>query len=225
MDIDEIKALAWPRDREKALRLQELLSKEKKIIPLARPPRLVAGVDAAFFSDKIISVACLYTYPGIKPVEQSHAIRKVTFPYIPGLLSFREGPAVIDAVEALSKRPDVVLYDGQGIAHPRGLGIASFAGVLLGLPSIGCAKSRLVGEYEEPGARKWSRASLTFKGEAVGVVLRTRENVKPLFVSPGHLIDIEGSIEVVKGCVGRYRLPEPLRMADILTRTLKKGKA
>jgi deoxyribonuclease V len=220
--VREIEGLRWPRDRERIDGIQSLLNAKKKIEPLTRTPRLVAGVDSAFFGDKIISVACLYEYPGLACVEEIHVIREAGFPYIPGLLSFREGPAVFAAIAALSKRPDAVLFDGQGIAHPKGLGIASFVGVLAGIPSVGCAKSRLVGEYEEPGPKKGSRSVLTCMGRAVGAVLRTRNNTRPLFVSPGHLIDIEGSVELVLGCVGKYRLAEPVRRADMLTKSLKK---
>ncbi|MFQ5737078.1 MAG: endonuclease V [Thermodesulfobacteriota bacterium] len=218
----DVMGLVWPRDRLRARRVQELLREETRIVPLPGTPRLVAGVDAAFFDDRIVGVACLYTYPGLVLVERAHAVRKVTFPYIPGLLSFREGPALIEALGSLSSRPDVVLFDGQGIAHPRGLGIASFVGVLTGMPSIGCAKSRLVGEYDEPGPSRGSRSSLRYEGRIVGAVLRTRENVRPLFVSPGHLADIDGSVEVVMGCVRSFRLAEPVRCADIMTKELKK---
>lgn len=220
--IGGMEGLVWPRDRDRIEQLQALLNARKRIVPLAETPRLVAGVDSAFLNDRIISVACLYEYPALVAVEEAHVIRKAGFPYIPGLLSFREGPAVFAAISALSKRPDAVLFDGQGIAHPKGLGIASFVGVLTGIPSVGCAKSRLVGEYDEPGPLKGSRSVLTYRGRVVGAVLRTRDNTRPLFVSPGHLVDIEGSVRLVLGCVGKCRLAEPVRRADMLTKSLKK---
>ncbi len=223
--IKELCALSWPRDRARVEGLQSAVAKELKIVRLRRAPGLVAGVDAAFFNGSIVAAACLYTYPGLEPLCTAHAVRKVTFPYIPGLLSLREGPAFIDAISTLAQRPDVVLFDGQGIAHPRGLGIAAFVGTLIDIPSIGCAKSRLVGEYDEPGALRGSRAPLRYKGRVVGTVLRTRDNVKPLFVSPGHCVDVEGSVEVVMNCVGRYRLAEPVRRADMLSRELKRSLA
>jgi deoxyribonuclease V len=129
---------------------------------------------------------------------------------------------LLEALRKLGVRPGLIMLDGQGIAHPRGMGIASHLGVLLGLPSIGCAKSRLVGEFKEPGRRKGQWSPLTLEGRTVGAVLRTREAVRPVFVSPGHRIDIEGSIEIVMGCTGKYRIPEPMRCADRAAGRLKK---
>ena len=154
--------------------------------------------------------------------EQTYALTKILFPYIPGFLSFREGPALLKAINSLSIRPDLILFDGQGIAHPSNTGIAAHLGVLLNIPAVGCAKSRLVGEYEEPRNGKGGYSSLRFKGMTVGVVLRTRDNVKPLFVSPGHLINIKRAIDVVLQCISKYRIPEPLRCADNLSKKLKR---
>lgn len=222
---DPLKSLAslkWPEDKDTAKEVQLSLSKAVKLKPLRKPPALVAGVDSAFFGDRIVSAVCLFKYPELTLIEENHAVREVTFPYIPGLLSFREGPAVIEAIKGLKNRPDVILFDGQGIAHPRGLGIASYVGVLLGIPSIGCAKSRLIGSYIEPGKRKGSFTCLEHGGNVIGAVLRTQTSVKPLFISPGNLIDLAGSIEVTLGSTGRYRLPEPTRCADMLSGRLKK---
>lgn len=214
--------MKWPTDIAEAKEIQESLRKNVKIIPLMKNPEYVAGVDAAFLGDKIIAVACLYSYPDLTPIEERYVAAKVSFPYIPGYLSFREGPAVIQALSCLNVRPDLILFDGQGIAHPRGLGIAAHIGVLLDLPSIGCAKSRLVGEYKEPGNKKGSWSPLDYKGKIVGTVLRTRDNIRPLFISPGHRIDLKGSIEIVMRCISKYRIPEPLRRADSLSKMLKK---
>lgn len=222
VDLDPIKQLRWPEDKEKAKALEELIRKRIRIEPLKTPPATVAGVDAAFFDDKIICAACLYEYPRLIPVKEVHVVRVARFPYIPGLLSFREGPAVIEAVEKLGVRPGVIIFDGQGIAHPRGVGLASFVGVLLDIPSVGSAKSRLVGSYAEPGRKKGSWTPLEYDGRVVGGVLRTRDSTKPVFVSPGHKIDLEGSIEIVLNCTGRYRLTEPVRRADALTKLIKK---
>jgi deoxyribonuclease V len=147
----------------------------------------------------------------------------VPFPYIPGLLSFREGPALVKALAKLTVQPDMVLFDGQGIAHPRRLGIASHIGVLLGIPTIGCAKSRLVGEYSEPHVQKGSCSPLRHKGVTVGTALRTRSHIQPVFVSPGHLVDIDTSVQVVLECTGKYRIPEPLRRADMFSKKLKES--
>lgn len=222
MDPELARSLRWPEDRGRLRSVQEEIRKEIRITPLATPPGLVAGVDAASAGDRIISAACLFTFPALELIEESVAIRKLQFPYIPGYLSFREGPSMMDAISGLSKRPGLLIFDGQGAAHPRGAGLASFVGVLEGLPSIGCAKTRLVGEYEEPGRRRGDFSPLMFGGEQVGAVLRTREGVKPVFVSPGNLIDVESSVRVVLGCSPRYRLTEPVRAADALSRKIKK---
>jgi len=212
----------WPRHISEAKAVQENLKDRVKITPLRRSPTVIAGVDAAFLNNKAIGVACLYTYPEITPVEDAYTIAEVTFPYIPGFLSFREGPAIIEALNRLKIKPHVILFDGQGIAHPKRMGIASHIGVILDIPTIGCAKSRLVGEYKDPGARKGKMSSLKYQGKVVGAVLRTKDEVRPVFVSPGHRIDLKASVEIVLNCVSRYRIPEPLRRADFLSKKIKR---
>jgi deoxyribonuclease V len=204
----------WPGNVAEARRIQEEIRKKVRIEPLKRPPGLVAFLDAAFTDDRVVAAACLFTYPALEHVEDSVAAARCVFPYVPGYLTFREGPAIVEAVCGLSRRPDLLVFDGQGIAHPRGVGIAAHIGALMDIPSIGCAKSRLAGQYEEPGRRKgrWSR--LLIDGRVVGAALRTREGVKPVFVSPGHRIDLRGALRIIMRCVGRYRIPEPLRYAD-----------
>ena len=214
--------MKWPGDLQGARKLQEILQKKVNIIPLKKEPKYIAGVDAAFLNNKVIGVACLYKYPEIHFIEEAYAVTEILFPYIPGFLSFREGPSIITALKGLKRKPDIILFDGQGIAHPKGLGIASHIGVLLNVPTIGCAKSRLVGTYKEPGPKKGTCSSLLYKKEIVGVVLRTKDSVKPLFVSPGNRIDIQGSIEIVLACSQRYRIPEPLRRADFISKKIKK---
>lgn len=212
----------WPKDISKAKEIQDALRKRVNIIPLKKTPALIAAVDASFIDDKVIAVATLYKYPELRHIQDAFSVKKTHFPYIPGLLSFREGPAVISALKKLKMPPDAILFDGQGIAHPKGIGIASHVGVILNIPTIGCAKSRLIGEFDEPEIKKGSWAFLYYKGKKVGVVLRTREHVKPIFVSPGHLIDISSSIEIAMRCVSGYRIPEPLRRADRISKRLKK---
>jgi deoxyribonuclease V len=204
-----------------AKKIQEDFKDRVKIIPLRKKPELIAGVDAAFHNDKVIGVACLYKYPEIIPVEDAFSVIKVSFPYIPGFLSFREGPVIVEAINNLKLKPHLILFDGQGIAHPKRMGIASHVGVILDMPTIGCAKSRLVGEYKEPGFKKGNWSSLRYNGITVGAVLRTRENVNPVFVSPGHRTDLKSSIEIVQKCSGKYRIPEPLRRADFLSKKIK----
>jgi deoxyribonuclease V len=213
----------WPTSIDEAREIQETLRKRLKVIPLRETPKYIAAVDAAFSGDRIVAVACLYSYPDITIEEERYAVKKASFPYIPGYLSFREGPAIVNALKNLKIKPDLILFDGQGIAHPRGLGIASHIGVLLDIPSIGCAKSRLVGDYKEPGCKKGDWSPLNYKGIVVGAVLRTKDCVRPLFVSPGHRTDLKGSIEIVLGCMGKYRIPEPLRRADLMSKRIKRG--
>ncbi|MBI2413802.1 MAG: deoxyribonuclease V [Deltaproteobacteria bacterium] len=217
--------LSWPEDKDLARKVQRELADKVALSPLAKAPALIAGVDSAFFDDRVISTACLFSFPSLELIEETFAIKEVRFPYIPGLLSFREGTSTIEAIEKLKKKPDLIIFDGQGIAHPRGLGIASYAGVLLDIPSVGCAKSRLVGEYDEPGKTKGSWSPLKILDKTVGAVLRTRANVEPVFVSPGHKIDIKGSLRLVLACATAYRLPEPTRRADALSKTLARKHA
>lgn len=216
-----MKHLTWPKNIQEAKNIQTALRYKVKIIPFRKTPEFIAGVDAAFFNDMVIGVACLFKFPQLLPVEDKFIIKKVTFPYMPGFLSIREGPAVIAALNRLNIKPDVILFDGQGIAHPKGIGLASHVGVLLDLPTIGCAKSKLVGYYKEPGCGKGDLSPLIFNGETVGAVLRTRDKIKPIFVSPGHRVDLETSVKIVLGCTVKFRIPEPLRRADMLSKRIK----
>lgn len=211
----------WPDNISEAKKIQDVLIKKVKIILLKKTPEIIAGVDAASAGDKIVAVATLYKYPELKHLQDTFSIEKIRFPYIPGMLSFREGHAIVNALKKLKTKPDLILFDGQGIAHPKKIGIASHIGVILNIPTIGCAKSRLVGEYEDPDIKKGSWTYLYYKGIKVGAVLRTQSNVKPVFVSPGHLIDIDSSIEIVMKCIYKYRIPEPLRRADHLSKKYK----
>jgi len=212
----------WPKDLKRAKQLQEILRRNVKIGPLKKDPEYITGVDAAFLNNKVIGVACVFKYPDMLLIEEAYSLTEILFPYIPGFLSFREGQAIIGALKGLKKKSDVILFDGQGIAHPKRLGIASHVGVILNIPSIGCAKSRLVGSYKEPGFKKGNWSLLRHAGEIVGVVLRTRDNVNPLFVSPGNRIDIRSSIRIVLACCKKYRIPEPIRRADFLSQKIKR---
>lgn len=215
--------MKWPKTLTitQAREIQEQLRKKVRIVPFRGEPRYVAGVDAAFSDDHVFAATCLYRYPDLVFVEEASAVEKLKFPYVPGYLSFREGPAIVAAVKKLKRSPDIMLVDGQGIAHPRGAGIASYLGVSLDIPSIGCAKTRLIGEYRGPGVRKGKWSPLQTEGRIVGAVLRTRDGVNPLFISPGHRVDLESSIRIVLSSVERYRIPEPLRCADMLSKKIK----
>lgn len=186
--------------------------------PLAWPIRLVAGADLAFSADGLRCVAGIVVYDLHKQtvLEESIAWRPVRFPYVPGLLTFREAPSVLAAVRKLKTRPDLFMFDGHGLAHPRRFGLAAHTGVLIGCPSLGCAKSRLCGEESEPARAAGSSASLRFKGETIGAVLRTREGGCPVYVSIGHRITLSDAVKAVMACVTRYRLPEPTRLAHRL---------
>jgi deoxyribonuclease V len=201
----------------------EAVAIQRRLAPLARtgaPVRLedvrtVAGIDASYREVGRAAVVVL-TYPALEVVEQAVATVASVFPYVPGLLSFREGPVVLAALAKLTARPDLLMFDGQGYAHPRRLGLASHIGLLADLPSIGCAKSRLVGRSEEPGPAQGDRAPLVADGETVGVALRTRPRTRPLFISPGYRVDLETAVAVVLRCLCGHRLPEPTRLADRL---------
>ena len=208
----------WPGDIPTARRLQKELGKKVRIHPLQKSPSYIAGVDAAFDGELVIAVASLFAYPSLLHMVDAVSRENVRFPYIPGFLSFREGHAFISAIRTLKPVPDVIIVDGHGIAHPLRCGIASHIGVLLDIPTIGCAKSWLVGEYSEPGREKGQWSPLVYKKERVGAVLRTRDNVNPVFVSPGHRIDLHSSVAIVLQSLTRYRLPEPMRRADHLTK-------
>lgn len=212
----------WPVTIGDARQIQESLAARVRLSPLRTPVKTVAGVDAAYTGAMTVAAVAVYDLETMSCIEESYHSAATTFPYVPGYLSFREGPAMIAAIGKLRRRPDLLMVDGQGIAHPRRLGIASFLGVLLAMPAIGCAKSRLVGEYLEPPAGKGGWSTLYLNGETVGAVLRSRDRVKPLFVSPGHMVTVADSLELVLRCCTRYRLPEPLRHADALSKRVKR---
>lgn len=178
--------------------------------------RYVAGVDVGFVGDMARAAVVVCEFPSLRPTAHSLAQVPVSFPYIPGLLAFREGPAVLAALEKLDLWPDVFIFDAQGIAHPRRLGLASHMGVVLDWPSVGCAKSRLVGQFTMPPAERGAWTPLTDGQECIGAVVRTRAGVEPLFVSIGHRVDLETAVELVLCCTRQYRLPETSRLAHML---------
>ena len=213
----------WDLSYSQARDVQTSLAGRVKFTPLRKSPKVVAGIDCAFSRDggRIIAAVVVLGLPDLEPVETVHAVRKVTFPYIPGLLSFREAPVCIAAVEKLRSRPDVFVIDGQGIAHPRRLGLAAHLGLFFDKPTIGCAKSRLTGDYDEPPLEKGGHTLLTAQSETIGAVVRTRTNVKPVFVSVGNKCMLDDAIRIVLGCAVKYRLPEPTRLAHQTVGKLK----
>jgi len=176
--------------------------------------RRVAGADVAFDSGQAIAGIVLFSYPDWKELECAAARRPLTFPYVPGLLSFREIPAILAALAGLREVPDVIFCDGQGYAHPRRFGLACHLGVLLDLPTIGCAKSRLIGEYREPGPQAGAWTPLLHQGERIGAVLRTRAGARPMYISCGHRVSLERAVELVMESCDGPRVPRPTRRAD-----------
>ncbi len=241
----------WNLSYSQAIELQKSLAHQVQFTPLKKPPKLIAGIDCAFSKDgkKIIAAVVVLKPPDFVPVETTTALRKVTFPYIPGLLSFREAPVCIAAVEKLRKQPDVFIIDGQGIAHPRRLGLAAHLGLFFDKPTIGCAKSRLTGTFEDPPPQKGSSSLLKDKkrwktetshepqavpqtqknaignpdtnDEIIGAVVRTRANVKPVFISVGNKCLLKDAIKITLDSTTKYRLPEPTRLAHQLVSKLK----
>lgn len=214
-----------PLSREEAEAIQRDV--QKKVITQNgfKEIKTIAGVDLAQIRDeeKLVCGIIIFSYPKLLEIERISAISEERFPYIPGLLAFREGPAIVEAYIKLQSKPDLLMFDGQGIAHPRGLGIASHVGVILNIPSIGVAKQRLYGKYKEPpdsdGA--WTPLVAPHTGNIIGAVLRTKRGTKPVFVSIGHKIDLRTALKVTRQCVRGYRIPEPTRQADIFVARLK----
>jgi deoxyribonuclease V len=218
---------SWNLSYAQAKQLQVRLAGRVRFTALKSRPTVIAGLDCAFSKDgrRIFAGVVVLRLPEFEVLETSAASRKVTFPYIPGLLSFREAPVCIAAVEKLRRRPELFMVDGQGIAHPRRLGLAAHLGLFFNKPTIGCAKSRLIGAYEEPPLEKGAYSPLTDeKGEqpeTIGAVVRTRTNIKPLFVSVGNKCLLADAIEITLACTTKYRLPEPTRLAHQLVGGLK----
>jgi deoxyribonuclease V len=206
----------WNVKPREAIAIQRRLAARVRVIEPRTTLRFVAGVDAAFSRDGklCIAAAVLWDADEQQVSETRTASRRSTFPYVPGLLSFREAPAVIAALRKLRHEPDAIMCDAQGYAHPRRFGLACHIGVISGRPTVGCAKSLLIGQYREPALRRGSCTALRDRGERVGTVLRTREGVKPVFVSVGHMIDLDTAERLVLRCAVQYRLPEPTRLAD-----------
>ncbi len=219
----------WDVDAPEARRIQEEVRQKLVSEPgvALDEIRVVAGVDNAYHlkgdPPLALAVAVLLSFPEMETLEVVYGRAPVTFPYVPGLLTFREGPAILDAFGHVKVQPDVILFDGQGIAHPRRVGFAAHMGVVLGRPSVGVAKSRLVGSYEEPPDRAGAWTPLIDRGELVGAVLRTKIGHAPLFVSPGDRMDVEMAVEIVMACHrDNHFLPEPTRLAHNLVTEFRK---
>ena len=193
--------------------------------PLSKPVRFVGGADVSssmFSKTGFGGIVVLDLQDNMALADNAVVKREIDFPYIPGLLGLREVPILAEACGLLKIKPDVIIVDAQGVAHPRGFGAAAHLGVVLGIPTIGCAKTRLCGEHEEPGIEKGGSTSLTLDGKEMGRVLRTKTDVKPLFISRGHLVTLADCVEVVMASITRYRLPEPTRKAHELVNDFRR---
>lgn len=211
----------WPRTAAEAALVQQRLRHQVKLTNDFSTPKRIAGVDVSYDLRTHMSHASvvLIEAESLHIIHSAKAILPTEFPYIPGFLSFREIPVVLAALAQLPESPDLLMVDGQGVAHPRRLGIAAHLGVLLDMPAVGVAKSRLVGRFHTPGFYKGDASPLMDKQERIGTVLRSKDNVNPLFISPGHRVDHEAAVEMTLQCLTKYRLPEPTRLADKLSKT------
>lgn len=226
----------WNLSYAEARQLQTELAGCVQFVPLKQEPKIIAGLDCAFSRDgkRIFAAAVMLKVARsrggasegpdrfeLEHVETVSAVQETRFPYIPGLLSFREAPVCLEAVGKLSRQPDLFMIDGQGVAHPRRLGLAAHLGLFFEKPTVGCAKSRLTGTFEEPGGEKGAWSPLRDGAEVIGAVVRTRSRVKPVFVSVGHKCRLEDAIRVTVACTTRYRIPEPTRLAHQAVSRLK----
>lgn len=202
------------------LKLNQIkLARKVRLQKIKKPVKYIAGADVAVTSKYLVGCIVILKYPDLELIECVKATTPNKIPYVPGFLSYREIPVLIKCYKKIKRKPDLMLVDGQGIAHPRSLGIASHLGLLLDTPTIGCAKSRLCGEFVKPRETRGSSESLKIGDKTVGLVIRTRDKTKPLFVSPGHLVDIEDCRRYILSSVCRYRIPKPIRFAHMTAGT------
>lgn len=226
--FDPVKILKlnpWDVSPQEARRIQTKLRVRLERTDCLPPLQYVAGADVALDLRRRVAIAgvVVYRFPALAEVERVAAERPLTFPYIPGLLSFREMPALIEAFSRVKQEPDLIFYDGHGYAHPRRFGITCHLGVVLDRPTIGCAKSRLIGTHAEPPRRAGRWTPLIDDNEVIGAVLRTRPGVKPIYVSVGHRVSLERAVELVLAVTDGYRIPRPTREADHFVEAAKRG--
>ena len=213
----------WDLTPREAIAVQQQLRTHVRLEPLSREIKTIGGADISFnkFSETIYTGIVVLNLPDLQIVEQVGLQTISKFPYVPGLLSFREAPSLLEAWEQLKLKPDALMLDGQGIAHPRRLGIASHVGLWLNIPTLGCAKSILVGRHEAVAPEAGSQIPLVDRGELVGVALRTKQNVAPVFISAGHLLDLSDAVSLTLRATTKYRQPEPTRQAHLLVNRLR----
>ena len=217
----------WNLSPGDAVALQRELRVQIRLQPLEHPPRTIGGADISFnlYSDVFYAAVVVLDYASLEVVEVAYHTETVTFPYVPGLLSFREIPTLLKAWDKLKEKPDVTMVDGHGIAHPRRMGIATHFGLATGTPTLGCAKKILAGKYPEPAAAANSTTPITDRGETIGYALRSKARSNPIFISPGHLLDLPGALEIARHCLGKYKLPEPTRRAHLAVNAFRRGEA
>lgn len=215
---------SWPNDKYEAIEIQQTLAEQIQIHPNYDDIELIASVDTAYGknADVVFASAVVYTFPEIEEVERRFHYCEVKFPYIPGLFYFREGPAIVAALEKLESQPDLMIIHGHGLAHVKKCGVASMVGVGFDLPSIGCSRKLLVGQHREVHPTKGSSQPIFYQGKEVGLAYRTKDNVKPLFISPGHKCDIPFAKEMIVKNLRGYRMPEPLRFAHLSANKYKR---
>jgi deoxyribonuclease V len=213
----------WDLTPREAIAVQQQLRTHVRLEPLNREIKTIGGADISFnkFSETIYTGIVVLSFPDLQIVDQVGLQTISKFPYVPGLLSFREAPSLLEAWEQLKLKPDVLMLDGQGIAHPRRLGIATHVGLWLDIPTLGCAKSILVGRHEPVPSTAGSQMRLIDRGEVIGVALRTKNNVAPVFVSPGHLMELSDAVALTLRSTTKYRQPEPTRQAHLLVNRLR----
>jgi len=214
---------SWNVTPTEAVALQRQLRERIRVEPLRRPIRTIAGCDISFnkFEETVYAGIVVLRIDTLEIVDQAGIVSTATFPYVPGLLTFREGPSLLQAWNDLHTLPDVVMFDGHGMAHPRRMGIAAHMGLWLDRPTFGCGKSILVGAFDALPPERGSRSPLVHKDEEIGIALRTKNKVNPVFISTGHLIDLESAIDLTLRCHTGYRIPEPTRRAHLLVNELR----
>ena len=215
---------AWNVTPAEAVALQKQLRQQISIQPLTQEPTTIAGCDISFnkYEETVYAGIVVLRLDTLETVEEVGVVSTAAFPYVPGLLTFREGPALMEAWHKLTIQPDVIMFDGHGIAHPRRMGIATHMGLWVKRPSFGCGKSVLVGKFDDPAPERGNWSPMRHQGEVVGAALRTKNKVNPVFISPGHLIDLPTAIDLTLRCDGGYRLPEPTRRAHLFVNALRR---
>ncbi len=214
-----------PASAEEAMEIQQLLRQQINLESLVQPVKYLAGADISFnlYEDVVYAGIIVLQLPELTPVVHAVAQGTAGFPYIPGFLSFREIPSLLRVWDLLPQKPDAVVVDGHGIAHPRRMGIATHFGIVTGCPSLGCAKKKLAGNYEEPALEQGAIAQLVHKKELVGYVFRSKTKTKPVFISPGNGMSIMDALSLIRASLGKYRIPEPTRQAHLLVNSFRRG--